>query len=451
MLYSTHLNLSKVSSNQYLKYYTYIHEAIMFKLKQINLGNQKQIYLLFNTQTTLPLLYSTLFILNTLKYKSESTQKTYIYSLKLWYEFWFKKHNETFCKYFYLNKKNPFLMIQELDAFTLFLENENQIDNRLILLTKSKSINYNTLSIRLRSIISFLEYLLNNHSHVHGQPISKEITQYRSTLAQKSKVVTTMSVSNYNNKVFKATSSFKSLTKPMRDTLYTLISPKANPPLFKTVNAQLRNFLIIHFLMNYGLRSGELLLLTTSSIKTAANSKNTYLEITETNDETDTRTSKPHIKNKYSVRNILLSARDAEFLKMYLDNIRSKEATNNMLFLSLQKPYLPLSQSSLKKIFKTVNDAMKEQFPQFFDSSDVNSIDKITPHICRHTWAYLSLQYNYHKYKQTHSDNDAMTNAMSNLRKMAGWSLNSPMPLIYANRFISEHANSVNIERITRG
>ena len=114
MLYSTHLNLSKVSSNQYLKYYTYIHEAIMFKLKQINLGNQKQIYLLFNTQTTLPPLYSTLFILNTLKYKSESTQKTYIYSLKLWYEFWFKKHNETFCKYFYLNKENPALMIKEL-------------------------------------------------------------------------------------------------------------------------------------------------------------------------------------------------------------------------------------------------------------------------------------------------------------------------------------------------
>lgn len=423
----------------------------MFKLKQINLSNSEQIYLLFNTQTTLPPLYSTLFILNTLKYKSESTQKTYIYSLKLWHDYWFEKHQETFCKYFYLNKNNPSLMIQEIDSFMLFLENNQKLDNKLIRLSKNESLNYNTLSIRLRSVISFLEYLLNNHSHIHGQQISKEIIQYRSTLAQKSKIVTSLSVSNSKTKIFKSTSNFKSLTNEMKNALYALIAPNVNPPLFKTPQAQLRNFLMIHLLVDYGLRSGELLLLTINSIKTDSNSKNTYLEITETNDETDTRTSKPHIKNKYSVRHILLNPRDAEFLKMYMNNIRSKEATNNLLFLSLQQPYLPLSQSSLKKIFKIVNDAMKDKYPSFFDSSYIDSIDKITPHVCRHTWAYLSLQYNYEKYKQTHTNNDALTNAMDSLRKMAGWSLNSQMPLLYANRFISEHANSLNIERLKGG
>ena len=41
--------------------------------------------------------------------------------------------------------------------------------------------------------------------------------------------------------------------------------------------------------------------------------------------------------------------------------------------------------------------------------------------------------------------------AIENLRKMAGWSLNSSMPYLYANRFISENANKLNIQRIGNG
>ena len=73
---------------------------------------------------------------------------------------------------------------------------------------------------------------------------------------------------------------FKSLDNEMTCRLYEIIRPnkKANINVnnpFITKKHQLRNFLIVHLMINYGLRVGELMLLTTKSIKKSINS-NTY-------------------------------------------------------------------------------------------------------------------------------------------------------------------------------
>ncbi|WP_207804080.1 site-specific integrase [Psychrobacter sp. JCM 18903] len=236
----------------------------------------------------------------------------------------------------------------------------------------------------------------------------------------------------------------------MKEALYSIISPKALEPLFKSKEAQLRNFLIVHLLLNYGLRTGELLLLTLNSIKTDLKTCNTYLVITDTQDRTDNRISKPQMKNVQSVRTILLEKRDAQFIHMYINNIRSRDSKSHMLFLSLQAPYAPLSKSGLKKLIATINEKIKSKHPQFFDKNYVDSIDKISAHILRHTWAYMMLKHSYQSYLDSYNKAQAMENAIESLRKMAGWSLNSTMPYLYASRFISENANLANIQRITK-
>jgi len=420
----------------------------ILKIKSITLNNSNRLSLLFDSTTTLPCLYPMLYINSSLKFKSEPTQQAYLQGIKQWYEFWREKYDQSFCKYFREHKSNPELMIKEIDSFILYLENMKVVDQKLIRLGSNPSINYNTLAHRLRAILSYLNYLLDNFSQVHGKSMSLEIARYKSVLFQKSDLV--KNLSSNHHKAHKNGVNFKSLTEEMKEALYSIISPKAPETLFKGKDAQLRNFLIVHLLLNYGLRTGELLLLTLNSIKTDLKTRNTYLVITDTQDRTDTRISRPQIKNVQSVRTILLDERDARFIGMYINNIRSQDSKSHMLFLSLQAPYAPLSKSGLKKIIAVINEKMKSKYPKFFDKSYVDSIDKISAHILRHTWAYMMLKHSYESGLSTYNKVKAMESAVEILRKMAGWSLNSTMPYLYASRFISENANLANIQRITK-
>ena len=105
--------------------------------------------------------------------------------------------------------------------------------------------------------------------------------------------------------------------------LYKIIRPdqaaninKDNP--FSTKSHQLRNFLIVHLMMNYGLRVGELMLLTKRSIKKSINSDSYSLIVTNTDDEHDSRQRKPSIKNEQSYRVIKLDSMDYKFLMLYM-------------------------------------------------------------------------------------------------------------------------------------
>lgn len=420
----------------------------ILKIKSIVLNNSNPISLLFDSTTTLPCLYPMLYINSSLKFKSESTQQAYLQGIKQWYEFWQEKYDQSFCKYFREHKSNPELMIKEIDSFILYLENMQVVDQKLIRLGTNPSINYNTLAHRLRAILSYLNYLLDTFSQIYGKSISLEIARYKSVIYQKYDLV--KNLSSNHHKAHKNGTNFKSLTEEMQKALRSIISPKALEPLFKSNEAQLRNFLIVRLLLNYGLRTGELLLLTLDSIKPDVKTHNTYLLITDTHNKTDTRITKPQIKNVQSIRSILLEKRDVQFINIYINHIRRKETKNRMLFLSLQAPYAPLSKSGFKKIIATINENMKSKHPQFFDTNYVDSLDKISAHTLRHTWAYMMLKYNYESYLSTHHKAKAMEKAVENLRKMAGWSLNSTMPYLYASRFISENANLANIQRIIK-
>ena len=101
----------------------------MLKIKSITLNNSAQLSLLFDSTTTLPCLYPMLYINSSLKFKSESTQQSYLQGIKQWYEFWQEKYQESFCKYFYVHKSNPKLITQAIESFILYLENSNTFRN----------------------------------------------------------------------------------------------------------------------------------------------------------------------------------------------------------------------------------------------------------------------------------------------------------------------------------
>ena len=123
---------------------------------------------------------------------------------------------------------------------------------------------------------------------------------------------------------------------------------------FKNRPTQFRNFLIIHLMLNYGLRVGELMLLTVNSIKKSVLNDSYSLIITNTDDEHDDRRRKPKIKNEFSYRVITLQERDYRFINIYIKEIRS-DINSDILFTSLKPPYSSLSYSGINKIFKIIS------------------------------------------------------------------------------------------------
>ena len=141
---------------------------------------------------------------------------------------------------------------------------------------------------------------------------------------------------------------------------------------------------------------------------------------------------------------------DYKFLMLYMEKIRNFN-DSDILFTSLKPPYSPLSYSSINAIFKVIERVFRTLHPIYFDNNKFDSIHKITPHVCRHTWAYITLAFAIKKYQAKGLiDNDEnMQQAQEDLRLLGGWSANSIMPSYYAKRFIVDSANLLNLKRIS--
>lgn len=245
---------------------------------------------------------------------------------------------------------------------------------------------------------------------------------------------------------------------------YQIITPgsisKKNPlnP-FPAGEIQLRNFLICRLLLNYGLRVSELLLLECHSIKPNLRGDQFSLIVTTVDDDvSDQRKRLPSLKNVYANRVLALDKLDFHFLNIYINKIRP-QASHSFLFTSTQKPHPPLSYHAVYDIFTRIDDIMSVRYPEYKTDEYYDAIESISPHITRHTWAYLTLQRIYReKLQKTKADSlqavmdfsivGLMDKAKDELRLLGGWSHNSHMPDVYAKRFLSQQANTANLHRI---
>ncbi|WP_216937021.1 site-specific integrase [Acinetobacter sp. BY484] len=437
----------------------------MFEVKSIKLeqkiSNENEIILLFNTDSTFPCLFPLMFSLRVIRFQSLSTQYSDLMALKDWYIFWYKKYSISFCESFYSSNYNFELIQDEIDNFITFLENNNDLSN-VVWLRVNSTVNYKNISNKIRTLFKFYTYLMDDYLTVKKQPHidRKEIEKIKSNIKKymeiKKKNIRKFTKTIHGEKKY----LFKSMTNEMVKVLYETIAPSSsnntnpfNP--FKNRPTQFRNFLVIHLMLNYGLRVGELMLLTVNSMKKSVLNDTYSLIITNTDDENDDRRRKPKIKNEFSYRVITLQERDYRFINIYIKEIRS-DINSDILFTSLKPPHSSLSYSSINKIFKIIDKNIKYKIPHHFDNKAFDSIDSITPHVCRHTWAYLMLNYSFKKYENMDKLGNSINNigqnsldkAQDDLRVLGGWSPTSLMPTYYGKRFIVERANISNLERI---
>lgn len=94
----------------------------MYILDQLSVAPNRRIWTLVDATTNLPLLFPLLFLIDRLSLRSESTQSSTLQALKFFYEYWYQKHDVTFCLSFHLSGYNPSIAISEIEAFLHYLE-----------------------------------------------------------------------------------------------------------------------------------------------------------------------------------------------------------------------------------------------------------------------------------------------------------------------------------------
>ncbi|RJL37747.1 site-specific integrase [Pectobacterium carotovorum] len=421
--------------------------------------------------TCLPLLYPLRYHIDHLAHRSLSTQHASLQAVKFFYEFWQQKHRATFCYSFSSSGHNPDIAIGEMPDFLLYLENGRIIQPNLLAFTTASVLHGSTNAARFRAVIHFISFLINTYiSPTYWDDSPKALSLLASRLHTRLNLcrdnyrTLTPGKSSQRNH---SSQGFQSLTGAMVISLYGIIapsSPQKHNPLnpFPFGYLQFRNFLIVRLLLNYGLRIGELLLLERSSIKSNIKGDKFSLVITTVEDGYDPRKNAPSLKNVWANRVLELDKQDYSFLSIYIGKIRPKIDNHDFIFTSGQRTGKPLSYGAIRTVFSKIEQVFTDNHPEYKSPLYFDSLQRLTPHTTRHTWAYLTLQRIHRlKYLKNQSNrkhlavelptlSGLMEEAKDELRLMGGWSPTSQMPDLYAKRFLSEQANLANIQRITQ-
>lgn len=405
----------------------------MYSLKQLVISGRKRRWILMDLETSLPLLYPLRYHIDHLAFRSLSTQSASLQSVKFFYEFWRQKYGVSFCYSFYSSDHNPDIAVGEMPAFWMYLENGHNVQSNVLSLTRVTKANSLTHTVRVRAVIHFISFLINTYiSPAYRDDSPKALSLLASRLHTRLQLC--------------------------RENYRTLTSNKFSQHSHSSQG--FRNFLIIRLLLNYGLRTGELLLLECSSIKPNLKGDKFSLIVTTVDEAYEPRKNAPSLKNAWANRVLELDKQDYIFLSIYIAKLRPKTDKHDFIFTSSQQSAKPLSYTSVHSIFSKIDQVFTNQYPEYKSPLYSDSLQRLTPHTTRHTWAFLTLQKIWHlKYlksqqNKTHfiaevpSLSGIMEEAKDELRLMGGWSPTSQMPDLYAKRFLSEQANAANVQRI---
>jgi integrase len=441
----------------------------MYKLIRVELISGSTTWVMIDCHTKLPSLYPVRYLVDHLSKRSASTQLAGLQGIQSFYEFWLYKYGVTFCHAFHSANKNPLIAIEELDNFYAYLVESRR--NCVFGVKTNKQMSNETAAVKVRSVVLFVRFLVM--TYVSSRYLDYSLTEITDAAG---KLLTRLDWVKGNYKTLQPNQisgndrpmwQFSSLNEEQLAFIYDVLRPetiKTKNPLnpFPPGNLQIRNFLIVHLLFNYGLRVSELLLIELSSLKSNIQGTKFSLIITSASRESDDpRLRKPSLKNNNAHRVIELLEQDHGYLMRYINSVRPS-TPSTFLFLSSQAGHAPLSYHSIHAIFSIIQSVTSANRPQYMDSKNTDSVKKITPHVARHTWAYTTLrrlyEIKFNSLKKTSraagidlSISGLMEEAKSELRLMGGWSLSSRMPDHYAKRFIAERANILNVERLERG
>ncbi|MGR6861504.1 site-specific integrase [Aliivibrio salmonicida] len=448
-----------------------------------------------DNETTLPSIFLTIYGLNVLRNKSLGTQENNSFSLKFFYAYYFKKYKRTFDYDFYRRRYNISHFINDLDGFFPYmlgkqhLNNEPDISNVKFIHTEISVNAKVTYVSHLHAVGRFLKYLNERYMNLRYQdltPVEAHKIQISNQYILKDKIKSFNSINISNDNPI---SRYKSISELQCVQLNNMLIPSTpefididtneiygavinpqNP--FHLGIQQYRNYLIHRLMFNYGLRIGEVLLLSTNSVgPTQPDSRGVFYYIliikNLPDDVNDPRRKPPSIKTKESYRQIELTENDYSLFSIYIEKYRDplflekNIDDHGVLFIKVTGQLTPLSYDAVRTFYKKKIDPCFIAFHPYYRSDKKRIFDSmvaLSPHVGRHTWAYMTLEYIYNDllkeeinlskdYGLTSRMQGLLDAAANQLSVLGGWSTSSKMPMQYGKRFIEMIANRSNRAR----
>ncbi|EII3441095.1 site-specific integrase [Vibrio parahaemolyticus] len=448
--------------------------------------------------TTLPSMFATIYGMNELSKKRLGTQENILISLRFFYVYYYKKYKRTFDHDFLQMKYNVSYFIKELDGFFTYLLGQQHLNDEPDIIglgffhSEISKANKLTYGNHVRNVGKFLKYLNYRYMNVAFQDMSpmeahKIYDANVVTLADKIKVLNKVEVSK-----IEPAHRYKSVTEQQSIELTNMLIPSTpefvdaeTGELFEAVVnpqnpfsdgfEQYRNYLIHRLMFNYGLRVGEVLLLMKDSVGASLpDSKgNVRFLVTVQNlpdDLDDPRKKRPSVKTVHSYRQIELTKDDYIMMTIFIEQYRDplfekkRKVDHNILFIKGTGKLSPLSYDAILTFYKKKIDPTFIALYPYYRTKRNKNIDylvNITPHVGRHTWAYITLEFIYnsllkesvmltHDYGIRARMNGVLEPAVEQLRTLGGWSITSTVPLMYAKRFLEMVSNQSNQKRTKR-
>lgn len=421
---------------------------------------------LFDSETVLPTFLTLMYCVHTLHYKSANYQESELTNLKHFHHYWLDRYSNTL-DYSVVDaefSEKVFLkLIESLDGFWLYLDNSKRTVGNVTSLNGQSSGSalptlkrLSTNAACFQSVCRFLDFLINHYVSLHYiAETPSEVDGHRRSLLH----LLSARKSNYKHLLpHNGSGQYKSLTAQQFADFVTMFPVSTNPRkddqgrLSNSAYRQYRNHILVRLLSNYGLRIGEALLLRRSSFRTNMAGNTYYMQVANLEDGVDPRKNKLSVKTASSVRVLKITRSDYLIVQKFFEQIELL-SVYDFLFTSSLGEYPPLSYQGALKIITDASSRMQKEYPYHFSSEFVDSISGVHPHMLRHTWAYLQLQYLYRKHQAkfisagANNPKGIMQSAIDDLRALGGWTHNSTMPAKYAKRFIAERANELNVAR----
>ncbi|MBW8185513.1 site-specific integrase [Shewanella nanhaiensis] len=434
--------------------------------KVINIDDERAC--LFDASIMQPTFLSLKFCIDSLFGKSINYQKHTLVNVQYFHEYWYAKFGYTLDYSMYQSEFSGTeiaKMISELEGFWIYLcHKRTYVENLSLFPIVNSKVTIQeivTAVSRYQTICRFICWLIETYINTHylDESFNEIYACQRALMAKLS--IESKKYSKYSSSVVKKKKTlYRSLTTQQLKDFVSLFSTNAEPEKYNgllkpSFYRQYRDFILVKFLVSYGLRIGEALLLRGTSFKTNLKATKFVMLIDTLEDGIDSRRNKPRIKSNNSVRELEISYQDYTLVQSFIKDVNFR-CDHGFVFTSSIGNFEPLSYKAAYKVVINASEAAKKRFPEHFAPTNVDYLENIHPHMLRHTWAYNTLAALYDQEKKAFIRANAvnvkgiMESAKDKLRVLGGWADNSDMPSHYARRFIAENANKINLSMFTK-
>lgn len=274
---------------------------------------------------------------------------------------------------------------------------------------------------RLRNIRDYLKWLCLARISKHGIDASLRLSLESSIQYTSNAIEARLPSGAYKHS---RTDQREGLEPEVVSRILNVINPQSQENPWSDEHSKYRNELIILWLLNCGLRRGELLNIRVSDLNFR---ESTVDVVRRADDLIDPRTNQPKVKTRG--REIPLSTGLLDKTNTYIMNHRSaiRGARKNDFLFVASGSGAPLSIPSLNKIFSV----LKKKFPELSN--------QLFPHILRHTWNDI--------FSEEMDKNKVGEEQEKKARSyLMGWSETSGTAATYTRRHIRKKAQAASLE-----